>query len=116
MLVVVTAIVSGYKGDGMQLNMHITDATGNEYGKPKDIAGEQRTVFTSHADAPFDVCFENVLTGCVFLPDGFLDGSVPTQANIRQRATSSAHSETSSWISILAPMPRTGRPSRRPRS
>ncbi|KAK4236683.1 endoplasmic reticulum vesicle protein 25 [Achaetomium macrosporum] len=64
MLVVVTAIVDGYKGDGMQLNMHITDATGNEYGKPKDIAGEQRTVFTSHADAPFDVCFENILTGC----------------------------------------------------
>ncbi|KAL2140452.1 hypothetical protein VTI28DRAFT_3803 [Corynascus sepedonium] len=62
-LVVVTAIVDGYKGDGMQLNMHITDATGNEYGKPKDIAGEQRTVFTSHADAPFDVCFENKLTG-----------------------------------------------------
>ncbi|KAK3899773.1 endoplasmic reticulum vesicle protein 25 [Staphylotrichum tortipilum] len=63
MLVVVTAIVDGFKGDGMQLNMHISDATGNEYGKPKDIAGEQRTVFTSHADAPFDVCFENVLTG-----------------------------------------------------
>ncbi|KAK4464010.1 putative endoplasmic reticulum vesicle protein 25 precursor [Cladorrhinum samala] len=63
MLVVVTAIVDGYKGDGMQLNMHIMDAQGNEYGKPKDIAGEQRTVFTSHADAAFDVCFENVLTG-----------------------------------------------------
>ncbi len=42
----------------------IMDTTGNEYGKPKDVAGEQRTVFTSHADAPFDVCFENVLTGC----------------------------------------------------
>ncbi|KAK4669248.1 vesicle coat component [Podospora pseudopauciseta] len=63
MLVVVTAIVDGYKGDGMQLNMHIMDAAGNEYGKPKDIAGEQRTVFTSHADAAFDVCFENILTG-----------------------------------------------------
>jgi hypothetical protein len=44
--------------------LQISDATGNEYGKPKDIAGEQRTVFTSHADAPFDVCFENILTGC----------------------------------------------------
>ncbi|EAQ92394.1 hypothetical protein CHGG_00629 [Chaetomium globosum CBS 148.51] len=63
MLVVVTAIVDGWRGDGMQLNMHISDSTGNEYGKPKDIAGEQRTVFTSHADAPFDVCFENILTG-----------------------------------------------------
>ena len=45
----------------------ISDATGNEYGKPKDIAGEQKTVFTSHADAPFDVCFENILTGCASL-------------------------------------------------
>ncbi len=45
----------------------ISDATGNEYGKPKDIAGEQRTVFTSHADAPFDVCFENILTGGAFI-------------------------------------------------
>jgi hypothetical protein len=45
----------------------ISDATGNEYGKPKDISGEQRTVFTSHADAPFDVCFENILTGCACL-------------------------------------------------
>lgn len=27
--------------------------------------GEQRTVFTSHADAAFDVCFENYLTGCM---------------------------------------------------
>lgn len=44
------------------------DTTGNEYGKPKDVAGEQRTVFTSHADAPFDVCFENVLTNCASAP------------------------------------------------
>ncbi|KAL2157385.1 hypothetical protein VTH06DRAFT_6203 [Thermothelomyces fergusii] len=70
-LVVVTAIVDGHKGDGMQLNMHITDATGNEYGKPKDIAGEQRVVFTSHADAPFDVCFENILTGSRYVNHPF---------------------------------------------
>lgn len=44
----------------------IRDAVGNEYGKPQDVAGEQRTVFTSHADAAFDVCFENLLTGCTF--------------------------------------------------
>ncbi|KAK2069636.1 hypothetical protein P8C59_004193 [Phyllachora maydis] len=62
-LVVVTATVSGSKGDGQQVNMHIVDAVGNEYGKPKDIAGEQRVVFTSHADAAFDVCFLNLLTG-----------------------------------------------------
>jgi len=49
----------------------ISDAAGNEYGKPKDIVGEQRTVFTSHADAAFDVCFENILTGCKHRhPDG----------------------------------------------
>ncbi|KAK8050515.1 endoplasmic reticulum vesicle protein 25 [Apiospora phragmitis] len=62
-LVVVTAIVGGYKNDGMQVNMKVRDALGNDYGRAKDIAGEQRQVFTSHADAAFDVCFENVLTG-----------------------------------------------------
>lgn len=62
-LVVVTATVSGSKGDGMMVNMHIRDVMGNDYGRPKDLAGEQRTVFTSHADASFDVCFENILSG-----------------------------------------------------
>lgn len=90
-LVVVTAIVSGKKGDGMVVNMEvcsrlgggaadrpagssaerltrpqIRDAHGNEYGHPRDVAGEMRTVFTSHADASFDVCFENVLSGGKF--------------------------------------------------
>ncbi|GAP84578.2 putative endoplasmic reticulum vesicle protein 25 [Rosellinia necatrix] len=60
-LVVVTAIVSGSKGDGQMVNIHIRDTVGNEYGRPRDVAGEQRTVFTSHADAAFDVCFENIL-------------------------------------------------------
>ncbi len=41
--------------------LQIKDAVGNEYGRAKDIAGEQRTVFTSHADAAFDICFENIL-------------------------------------------------------
>ncbi|KKA28536.1 hypothetical protein TD95_002243 [Thielaviopsis punctulata] len=62
-LVVVTAIVGGNKGDGMQVNMHIRDEVGNEYGRPKDVAGEQRVVFTSHADAAIDVCFSNKFTG-----------------------------------------------------
>ncbi|OTA74871.1 hypothetical protein M434DRAFT_88497 [Hypoxylon sp. CO27-5] len=61
-LVVVTATVSGSRGDGMVVNMHIMDNVGNEYGKPRDVVGEQRIVFTSHADAAFDVCFENVMT------------------------------------------------------
>ncbi|KAI0406050.1 emp24/gp25L/p24 family/GOLD-domain-containing protein [Xylaria palmicola] len=64
-LVVVTAIVSGAKGDGQQVNIHIRDTVGNEYGRPRDVAGEQRTVFTSHADAAFDVCFENILTAAL---------------------------------------------------
>ncbi|KAF8863652.1 hypothetical protein BDZ45DRAFT_670227 [Acephala macrosclerotiorum] len=62
-LVVVTATVDGYKGDGMIVNMHIKDAVGNEYGRPKDVVGEQRMAFTSHADASFDVCFENAFSG-----------------------------------------------------
>jgi hypothetical protein len=62
-LVVVTATVGGHKGDGQMVNMSIRDAVGNEYGRPRDVVGEQRTVFTSHADAAFDVCFENVLSG-----------------------------------------------------
>jgi p24 family protein delta-1 len=41
----------------------IKDAVGNEYGRAKDVVGESRQVFTSHADAAFDVCFENILTG-----------------------------------------------------
>ncbi|KAK5658577.1 hypothetical protein OQA88_1970 [Cercophora sp. LCS_1] len=68
-LVVVTATVDGYRDDGMQVNMHIMDAAGNEYGKPRDIVGEQRTVFTSHADAAFDVCFENILTGSKYVQE-----------------------------------------------
>merc|ERR1712093_789393 len=60
-LVVVTATVDGTKGDGMILNMHIKDAVGNEYGRPKDVVGEKRMAFTSHADASFDVCFETEL-------------------------------------------------------
>ncbi|KAI0152946.1 emp24/gp25L/p24 family/GOLD-domain-containing protein [Xylariaceae sp. FL1272] len=62
-LVVVTAIVDGKQGDGMVVNMRIKDTLGNEYGRPKDVVGEKRTVFTSHADAAFDVCFENIHQG-----------------------------------------------------
>lgn len=35
---------------------------GNDYGRPRDVAGENRYAFTSHADSAFDVCFENILT------------------------------------------------------
>ncbi|TKA30707.1 Endoplasmic reticulum vesicle protein 25 [Salinomyces thailandicus] len=60
-LVVVTATISGSRGDGQTLNMHIKDAVGNDYHRPRDIAGEARYAFTSHADSAFDVCFENIL-------------------------------------------------------
>ncbi|GFP56105.1 hypothetical protein ACSS6W_006322 [Trichoderma asperelloides] len=62
-LVVVTSTIDGYKGDGMVVNIHVRDAIGNEYGRAKDVAGESRIVFTSHADAAFDVCFENLFSG-----------------------------------------------------
>ncbi|KAG5919724.1 vesicle coat component [Claviceps pazoutovae] len=62
-LVVVTAKVDGYKGDGMVVDMHVRDALGNEYGHPRDIVGESRVTFQSHADAAFDVCFQNNVSG-----------------------------------------------------
>ncbi|KAF2036476.1 hypothetical protein EK21DRAFT_95756 [Setomelanomma holmii] len=62
-LVVVTAILDGYRGDGQKVDMHIRDAMGNDYHRPKDVVGENRYAFTSHADSAFDVCFENVYTG-----------------------------------------------------
>lgn len=42
--------------------LQIKDAVGNDYGRPRDVAGENRYAFTSHADSAFDVCFENILT------------------------------------------------------
>ncbi|KAK9858977.1 WD40 repeat-like protein [Penicillium brevicompactum] len=62
-LVVVTATVGGTKGDGQKVNIHIKDAMGNDYGRPKDVVGETRQLFTSPADTAFDVCFDNQLTG-----------------------------------------------------
>lgn len=44
--------------------LQIRDADGNEYGRPRDVVGESRTVFTSHSDAAFDVCVENYFTSC----------------------------------------------------
>ncbi|KAL8749539.1 MAG: hypothetical protein Q9199_007621 [Rusavskia elegans] len=84
-LVLVTAIVSGQKGDGQMVNMHIKDAVGNEYGKPKDIAGETRMAFASHADAAFDVCFENQLTaaGTVMNPSKHIELDIDIGADAR---------------------------------
>ncbi|KAM3552773.1 hypothetical protein MY1884_003846 [Beauveria asiatica] len=62
-MVAVKSVVAGYKGDGMVVNIHIRDALGNEYGRPRDVVGENRVVFTSHSDASFDVCYENLFSG-----------------------------------------------------
>ncbi|PNY29869.1 ERV25 protein [Tolypocladium capitatum] len=62
-LVVVTATVDGSKGDGMTVNIYIRDALGNDYANPRDVVGESRSVFTAHAEAAFDVCFENIQSG-----------------------------------------------------
>lgn len=62
-LVVVTATIGGHRGDGMIVNMHVKDAVGNDYGRPRDVAGEQRILFTSHENSAFDVCFENLYSG-----------------------------------------------------
>jgi hypothetical protein len=48
--------------DADRFPIQIKDAVGNDYGRPKDVAGETRMAFTSHADSAFDVCFENILT------------------------------------------------------
>jgi len=53
----------------MCLIFQIKDAVGNDYGRPKDVAGEKRMAFTSLADTAFDVCFENTLTGRCMLLD-----------------------------------------------
>ncbi|KAL9582490.1 MAG: hypothetical protein Q9212_003262 [Teloschistes hypoglaucus] len=84
-LVLVTAIVSGQKGDGQMVSMHIKDAVGNEYGRPKDIAGETRMAFTSHADAAFDVCFENqlVTTQTVMNPTRHIELDIDIGADAR---------------------------------
>ncbi|RYP75232.1 hypothetical protein DL769_003843 [Monosporascus sp. CRB-8-3] len=82
-LVVVTAVVSGHKGDGQTVNMLIRDAVGNEYGRPKDVAGESRVVFTSHADAAFDVCFENLLTGARGNPSRHIELDVDIGADAK---------------------------------
>ncbi|KAL8768176.1 MAG: hypothetical protein Q9194_005781 [Teloschistes cf. exilis] len=84
-LVLVTAIVSGQKGDGQMVSMHIKDAVGNEYGRPKDIAGEKRMAFTSHADAAFDVCFENqlVTTQTVMNPTRHIELDIDIGADAR---------------------------------
>ena len=39
----------------------VSDQSGNNYGRPRDTAGETRLAFTSHSDASIAVCFENIL-------------------------------------------------------
>jgi hypothetical protein len=48
---------------GTNAYFQIRDAMGNDYHRPKDVVGENRYAFTSHADSAFDVCFENTYSG-----------------------------------------------------
>lgn len=61
--------------------LQIKDAVGNDYGRPKDVVGENRYAFTSVADSAFDVCFENILenstTPCP--PPGALLHNIPSK-------------------------------------
>lgn len=52
---------------------------GNDYGRPRDVVGETRSAFTSHADSAFDVCFENVRQDCTFSP--YYHNVLPLQAS-----------------------------------
>ncbi|KAI4155564.1 MAG: hypothetical protein LQ340_000930, partial [Diploschistes diacapsis] len=63
----------------------IKDTEGNEYGKAKDIVGERSLAFTSHADAPFDVCFENQLNtkGSVMNPSRHIELDIDIGADAK---------------------------------
>ena len=61
-LVVVTTTTDGTKEDNQNVDISVSDTAGNQYGKAKNIAGEHRMAFTAHADAAFDVCFNNYLS------------------------------------------------------
>lgn len=77
--------VAGEKEDNVLtvLELQIKDAVGNEYGKPRDVVGEQRMAFTSHADASFDVCFVNHFSGSKH-PPHLLPITLPVQAQANQ--------------------------------
>jgi p24 family protein delta-1 len=51
--------------------MQIKDAVGNDYARPRDVAGEARFAFNAHADSAFDVCFENILQSSAALSHPF---------------------------------------------
>jgi hypothetical protein len=87
--------------------IQIRDAVGNEYGRPKDVVGEQRMAFTSHADAHFDVCFENYLSGSTWATYLLF---WPSTNKLKSTQTCTLQSDTSNSISILVPTQRIGRP------
>ncbi|ORY83771.1 emp24/gp25L/p24 family/GOLD-domain-containing protein [Protomyces lactucae-debilis] len=60
-MVVVTAHLSGTQGDGQKVDITITDLHGNQYNKPRNVAGESRSAFTVHQDTHILVCFYNEL-------------------------------------------------------
>lgn len=92
----------------------IKDAVGNEYGKPKDVVGEQRMAFTSHADSSFDVCFENHFTGSEFILI-YLWLNVNTDP-LSQELEFPTHLDTSNSTSISEQTQKIGPPSKPPRN
>lgn len=74
----------------------IRDAVGNNYAKPRGVAGERRFAFHTHADSAFDVCFENILQSAALqhLP-------IVPALTLSQKAFPILLS-TSSWTSTLA--------------
>jgi len=65
--------------------LQIKDAVGNDYARPRDVAGENRYAFTSHSDAAFDVCFENILvaTGEVMSPSRHVELDIDIGADAK---------------------------------
>lgn len=62
-LVVVNIKSLGYRGDGQNLDVVVTDSLGNVHGKKKNIVGNTKVAFTSHSAVAFDVCFTNAVVG-----------------------------------------------------
>lgn len=73
---------------------------GNEYGRPKDIVGETRMAFHSHADAAFDVCFENQLVSSRMPPSPRLPFRFPPRTLLHTKQSAEAGNSPSRHIEL----------------
>lgn len=62
-LVVVDATVSGKRGDGQRVDIEIIDSNGNQYAKPRDVAGHIAQAITTLDSGTLQVCFTNTRQG-----------------------------------------------------